>query len=426
MAEVDFDLPFTVDFFKTDPPGNNIGITALNARRATPETWDVFLRVEGASSGSTESQVILKANGELIGDEQIILGPGEAQRLVFKVDAQAAQYLEATLKPVGHDALAVDNQTWLNLPKGRDVDVFCPGELTTFRHALDVLEGVDVFPLADGSENAVDYDLLISDKAADVGKPAGVSVFIGVVPDELKKLIRIEDDTAEVVDWQRDAQILQHVQLKDVVISELPIKNEGVEDADIEELGYKILAHGNRGPLILSQRDGIRIRYFLLFHTDRSTLPYRVGFPVLVANIMTEAMQRASLTELRAPATGVLPAMELAKEKTYRVTLPNGKHERRTTNEKGILKGISATTAGEYEIRDGGELVAKVGVGLLNATETKLNTVETITFNELTVDAEQQRLLTDKPLWTWFAGFAFFVLLFEWWYFQKKPSGIPD
>ncbi len=426
MAEVDFDLPFSVDFFQIDSPGNNIGITALNARRATPEAWDVFLRVEGAGSGSTESKVILKANGELVGDEQIVLGPGEAQRIIFKVDAQSAQYLEATLEPVGHDALQVDNQTWLNLPKGRDVDVFCPGELTTFRHALEALEGVDVFPLTDGSENAVDYDLLISDKSGDLGKPAGVSVFIGVVPEDLKTLVRIEDESAEVVDWQRDAQILQHVQLKDVVISELPIKNEGVEDIHIEELGYKILAHGNRGPLILSQRDGIRIKYYLLFHTDRSTLPYRVGFPVLVANIMTEAMQRASLTELRAPSTGVLPAMELAKEKTYRVTLPDGKHERRSTNEKGLLKGISATMAGEYEIRDGGELVTKVGVGLLNATETRLETVETITFNELSVEAERERLLTDKPLWTWFAAFAFVILLVEWWYFQKKPTGIPD
>ena len=100
--------------------------------------------------------------------------------------AQSSQYLEATLKPVGHDALKVDNQTWLNLPKGRDVDVFCPGELTTFRHALEALEGVDVFPQADGSENVLDYDLLISDKSADVGKPAGVSVFIDVVPEDLK------------------------------------------------------------------------------------------------------------------------------------------------------------------------------------------------------------------------------------------------
>lgn len=426
MAAVDFDLPFSVDFFQIEPSGNNLGITALNARRSAPETWDIFLRVEGASAGSTESDVILTANGVVIGDERVVLGPGEAQRLVFKVDAQVSESLHAKLKPVGHDSLAVDNDAWLTLPKGRDVDVYCPGELTTFRHALEALDGVAVYPLADGSENAVEFDLLISDQAADVSKPTRLAVLIGVVPEDLKELIAIQDEQAEVVDWQRDAQVLQHVQLKEVFISEQPVKKAGVEDAQIEELGYEILAHGSRGPLILSHRDGIRIQYYLLFHTDRSTLPYRVGFPVLVANLMTEAMQRASLTELQAPSTGVLPAMEFAKSTNYRITSPDGRHETRATDENGILKGISAPMAGEYEIREGGDLVAKIGVGLLNPTETQLNTVDSISFNELSVEAEAEKLLTDKPLWTWFAAFAFITLLIEWWYFQKKPSGIPN
>lgn len=427
MAEVDFDLPFSVDFFQIDPPGNNIGITALNARRATPETWDVFIRVEGAKSGSTESEVSLEANGQQVGDDEtIVLGPGEAQRLVFKVDASQMQELEATLKPSGHDAIEVDNKAWLSLPKGREVDVYCPGELTTYRHALDALDGVDVYPLADGSENVVDYDLLISDKSSDVGQLAGVSLFIGFVPDELKDKVNISDGQAEVVDWQRDASILQHVQLKEVVISEIPQKTEGVEDAAIEELGYEILAYGNKGPLLLRHRDGIRVQYFLLFHTDRSTLPYRVGFPVLVANVMTEAMQNASLTELRAPSTGVLPAIEVEKAQAYRVTSPSGIHEMRNSDDNGLLKGISAPMAGQYEIRNGGDLVSKMGVALLDPTETRLETVDTITFNELSVEAEGEKILSDKPLWTWFAGFAFIVLLVEWWYFQKKPLGIPD
>lgn len=427
MAQVDFDLPFQVDFFQIDPPGANLGITALNARRSSPERWDVFIRVEGAAAGSTEGDVTLQANGQIVGGpERIVLGPGEAQRLVFQVPADSEQFLEAILEPVGHDSIQVDDLAWLNLPKGRDVDVYCPGELTTFRHALEALPGVEVFPLADGSENAVEYDLLVSDQSADITKEAGVSVLIGIVPEELRSLVRIEDSPAEVVDWQRDAQILQHVRLKDVLISKSPVKESGVEDTDIEEFGYQILAYGNQGPLILSKRDGIRIKYFFLFHTDESTLPYRVAFPVFVANLMTEAMQRASLTELRAPATGVLPALDLEKQRSYRVTSPDGRHEQRESDENGVLKGISAPLSGEYEIRDGSELVARVGVSLLNPTETKLETVDTITFNELSVEAEGERIQTDKPLWEWLAAMAFVVLLFEWWYFQKKPAGIPD
>ena len=426
MAEVDFDLPFNVEFFPIDPPGNNIGITAMNARRSSPERWDIFVRVEGSTQASTEAKLTLKSNGEVIGEDRIILTEGEGQRLVFGVNSKSDQFLEASLKPVGHDAIAVDNRAWLNLPKGREVDVFCPPSLITFRRALESLPGVDVYPHDDGSEFPTEYDLLVSDKPEDMDREARLSLFVGVIPDELEPLLRVDDEAAEVIDWQRDAQILQHVQLKEVLISELPTKQEGVEDTDIEELGYRILAFGNQGPLIVSKRQGIGMQYYFLFHTDRSTLPYRVGFPVLVANLMNEAMQIASLAELRAPSTGVLPAMTLEKPGDYRVTAPDGRHDRRSTDDEGVLKGVSAPMAGEYEIRDGGDLIARMGVSLLDSTETQLETVDTITFNELSVEAEEEKVKQDKPLWAWFAATGFVVLLFEWWYFQKKPAGIPD
>lgn len=425
MAEVDFDLPFTVDFFQIDPAGKNIGITAMNARRSSPEKWDVFVLVEGTKSGSTEAELTVKANGEAFEPERIILTEGEGRRLVFSVSADIEQTLEAELKPDGGDSLSVDNRAWLNLQKGRKVDVFCPQSLLTFRRALESLAGVDVYPLADGSEHALEYDLLISDDAEHLSRDARLSVFIGVVPDDLQSLVEIKDESAEMVDWQREAQILQHVQLKEVLISELPVKKEGVEDTAIEELGYQILAYGNEGPLIVSQRQGIGTQYFFLFHTDRSTLPYRVGFPVLVANLMNEAMQLASLAELRAPSTGVLPVMTLPKPGEYRVTSPDGRHDRRATDDEGILRGVSATEAGEYEIRDGSELITRVGVSLLDSTETQLQTIDTITFNELTVEAEVDRVKQDKPLWTWFAAAGFLILLIEWWYFQRKPAGLP-
>ncbi|TWT52338.1 hypothetical protein KOR42_30240 [Thalassoglobus neptunius] len=426
MAEVDFDLPFTLDFFQIDLPGNNIGITALNARRSSPERWDIFIRIEGTASASTEAELVLTSNGEPVGEERVILNAGESQRLVFSVDARTDQALQASLKPVGLDALAADDSAWLNLPKGREIDVYCPTNMKAFRHALESLPGVLVYPRADAVEPANEYDLVISDNKDDIARETPLSIFIGVLPDDLASLISIQDEPAEVVDWERDAQILQHVQLKEVIISEMPVKNEGISDVSIEDLGYSILAHGTQGPLIVSQRVGIGKRYFLLFHTDRSTLPYRVGFPVFIANAINEAMQFASLSDIRAPSTGVLPAQVMNEPGTYRVTTPEGRHEERSTDADGVLKGISAPEVGEYQIRKSGDLVAKIGVSLLNPTESRLETVDTITFNELSVEAEQQTVQQDAPLWTWFAAAGFIVLLFEWWYFQRRPVGVPE
>lgn len=426
MAAVNFDLPFQVDFFQIDLPGNNLGITALNARRSSPETWDVFIRVEGATTGSTEGMVTLTANGQPIGEEQIVVGPGEAQRLVFRVDARTHQELEATLKPVGLDALAADNRAWLSLPKGRNLNVYCEPELRTYRHALAAMSGVDLFPDDAGNDTPGAYDLVITESTSNLTQSAAVSLLVGAIPAELQGLLSIRDEPTEVVDWVRNAQILQHVQMKDVIISQTPVRGEGVENLQFEELGYQILVHGRQGPLLLSRREANRVHYVWPFHTDRSTLPYRIGFPVMLSNLVDEALQRSSLAELRGPATGVLPVLELQAEQTYRVTTPDGQIQTRRTDAGGLLRGISAPHVGQYEIRDGGELVAQLGVGLLNATETRLETVDTITFNELSVTAAEDRLQADQPLWTWLAGIALCVLLFEWWYFHKRPAGIPD
>ncbi|MFO1093913.1 MAG: VWA domain-containing protein [Planctomycetaceae bacterium] len=426
VASVDFDLSYKLDFFKLPPAGRNIGITALNARRASVEEWDVFVRVEAAKAASTSGQLEVYVNGQLLREaEPLSLEAGTSQRLVFKVDAQQPAHVEARLKPDGHDALPSDNTAYLELPVGRELLVYCATSLATYRHAMSQMPGILMEPNAAGQATLNSYDLVISDTEADLGKEAGTYLLVGAVPADLKPLITTETGLADVVDWRREAPLLQHVQLRDVQITDLPRKVAGVKDGDFEELGYEILALGNEAPLILRKRDGPKLYYTLLFHTDRSTLPYRVGFPILIQNAVNEALQQASLSELRALATGVLPPLTLDRETAYRVVGP-GSTADLTSNEDGVLDGVPAPIVGEYEIRRGGEVVKKMGVSLINSTETSLADVDEIQFREVKVGAESERVQTDKPLWSTLAAIAFVVLLLEWWYFQKRPSGMPS
>lgn len=425
MAAIDFDLSFPVDFFPLDPAGSNIGITAFNARRSTTDRWDVFVRVEGSSSSSTEARIHLTSNGQPLGEERVILEAGESQRLVFGVDTRQAHHLEVKLEPADHDALTCDNIAWLNLPQGRNLSVYCPVTMAAFRHALSAIEGIQLEPDSEGKSSRTSYDLLISDDLADDVREASTSCFVGPLPGDLQSALQMKDEPAEVVDWKRDATLLQHVQLKEVLINNVALKQEGVTDNDIERAGYDILAFGNQGPLILRKSDGLKLTYHLLFDTDRSTLPYRVGFPILVSNLVNEAMQQASLAELRSPSTGILPPLQLSKETTYRITDPTGHHEERSTNEDGVLLGISAPHVGEYEVSKGSELVDQLGLSLLNSTETSLSQVDKIHFNELSVDASETRPTTDRLLWKELAIAALCMLLLEWWYFQKRPAAVP-
>jgi hypothetical protein len=66
-----------------------------------------------------------------------------------------------------------------------------------------------------------------------------------------------------------------------------------------------------------------------------------------------------------------------------------------------------------------------VGVSLLSSGETSLASVDKLLFPEVAVAAASTALKSDQPLWRWFAAGAFVFLLMEWWYFQKRPSGVP-
>jgi hypothetical protein len=250
-----------------------------------------------------------------------------------------------------------------------------------------------------------------------------VKLTVGAIPPELAQLVSTRTGLVEIVDWQRTAPILQHVQLADVQITDQPVTAEGVRDKDFEELGYEILAQARTGPLILQKTDGDRVGYYFLFHTDRSTLPYRVGFPILVSNLVDVALQHAALSETRAQPTGTAPPRVLQPDHSYRVTGPEGFSRDIETNDSGELGAFSTPVVGRYAIWDGQQQVDEIPVSLVQPDETLLTSVESIQFKEMKVDAAATLLKNDRPLWTWFAGFGFCALLVEWWYFQRRPGG---
>jgi hypothetical protein len=428
-AQVDFELPFQLNYQKLPPAGRNIGITALNARRSD-KRWDVFVRIEGSKKGDdklsepTSANVVLLQKGKDLGNELISLEAGQSQRIVFPVEAAGPGPLEVRLKPTGFDALDSDNVAYLDLPAGRDLAVYCPLELDSYRHALRGLKDVILYPTDDGESKAASYDLVITDRKTDGDLDAGSLVFVGVIPEDLTRLLRVEDSLAQVIDWQRSTPLLQHVLLTDVQIADRTVSGEGVRDRDYEELGYEILAYGRTGPLVLRKETGGRTEHYFLFHTDRSTLPYRVGFPILVSNAVQIAMQQAGLSEVRGEQTGVLPPRNLKPDTLYRVESPDGSNSEARSASDGLLSGVAAPLIGRYTIRDGGKEVASLGVSLLTVTETSLATVDQLQFREMSIGAAGEMLKTDHPLWPELAAAGFVLLLIEWWYFQRRPGGL--
>lgn len=423
-AEVEFELPFEVNFQLIPPGGQNIGITGVNARRAGARSWDVFTRLESSLAGQTSARVELLQDGKSAGEESVLLEPGKSQRLVFRVEASAPTSIEVRLHPEGFDSLNTDNVVFIDLPEARPLSVYASPELSTYRHALKGLEGITLFPDENGAGSAPEYDLVISESEESTAQDAPVACYIGVVPADLQKLVHIEDGTASIVDWHRSSELLEHVQLSGIQTTDDPHSAAGVQDAAYEQLGYEILAFGRAGPLILRKRTGARLAYYFLFHTDRSTFPYRVGFPILVANLVHVGLQQASLSEVPGHQTGVLPPQSLQPNHDYRVTSPDGGHSEVKSSEAGIISGVPAQTIGQYVIANEEKELLRVGISLLDAEETSLAAAQTIEFPETTVQASETSIQNDRPLWSTLALCAFCLLLVEWWFYQRPPGGL--
>lgn len=420
---INFELPFQMQFQRIDAAGTNVGITAFNAQQRTPPEWDVFLRVE--ASATTSGRVKLLQDGREVGEETFVLDKGESQRLTFSVISEVSTKLEAQLSvdEGEYDSLETDNTAWLDLPTPRPLRVYIDPELDAYRRALVDDEALDIFPDegAEQSQRSMLYDLVLTDKATDAELNSTVRFFTGVIPPDLADLVETKSDLVEIIDWDKSSQLLQYMRLRDVHIMDDVQTKRGVDDGDFEDLGYTILAHSRNGPVIVQKRDGTELNVYTLFHTERSTLPFKTWFPILVINSVQIAFHEAKIGEVRGAKTKVLPERELSPEAEYVVRDPVGNDVKFKTDKNGILDAVPALRAGRYQILDGGSEVESIAVSLLDTMESSLVQADEIQFNELSVGASEELLDSDRPLWSTLAIIAFVILLAEWWFFQRPP-----
>ncbi|MBL8815057.1 MAG: BatA and WFA domain-containing protein [Planctomyces sp.] len=419
-SQIDFELPFKIDVVKVDPPGPNIGITEFSARRSGPEDWEVFVRVAGASADMREGTLELYENGQKTADQKLEVAVDESQRLVFPVTTTEPTLLEARLVPTGFDSMQTDNSVWLTLPAARPLRVWVSSELNAWKHAVRVLTQVELAGAEGGGPGALDYDMVVSESEDIEGAESPVSIFVGVIPSDLAGIVELREEIATVVDWNRTSPLLRHVQLGDVQVGESPAYIAGKGVKDLEERGYEVLIDGNLGPLLVQRREGLHVAFYFLFHTDRSTLPYRLGFPIMVANGVEASLKQAALSEVASAPTGVLPALSVEPDREYRVRGPGGDEVTLRSSGGGMLSGAAAGTVGRYDILDGADVITSIGTGLLNPLESSLAQVQELQFTEVTVKSEEGEVLdSDFPLWWTAALIAFGLMLYEWWYFQR-------
>jgi hypothetical protein len=382
------------------------------------------VQIEGSAGAEGNASVDLSQNEGEPTSQRITVARGRAQQMVFHVSGERAVALRVQLTPDGFDSLKADNTAYLDLPESRPLRVFVPKSLYSYRLALQGIEGLQLFPQATDNETSGEFDLVMSDRPDDMKITARTKLSVGIVPSEIQPFIEPGTNGTAVVDWKRDASVLRHVQLSDLMVLDGPRFAANAHEGDLENLNYEVLIHGQRGPLLVRKQSPDGLRLALLFHTDHSTLPYRVGFPIFIANVVQAALAQAGLAEVLADRTGVLSPLTLTPRARFEIQTPQKTVETATADDHGTVSGVTAPWTGYYSILENGQPRKRVGASLLSPSETSLGSVAQIEFNErLQVAAAGAILKTDWPLWPTLLGLGLSVLLVEWWFFQRKPGG---
>jgi Ca-activated chloride channel family protein len=424
------DLPFEIDFRKIDAGGANIGITASTARRADSQYWDVFVELRGnASDTSTATLTIAAGEGadEIVLASKIVGVKEESpQRYVFRIDGRtAAGLLHISVEPEGFDSLEADNIAFLRLEQSRPLQVYAPTNLYAVRHALRTIPDIVLSPEegteAPSGQPTTNFDLVISHRADDARIPAAFTCLFGIIPESVAGLINSQEETSEIIDWQRDSPLLEHMNLREVILVDRPEYAAEADSVALAERGFRVLIDGERGPLAIESEDSGSRSVHFLFNPDRSTLPYRVAFPIFVNNVVNEALKVAGLAESKAHPTGLLETLTTAPGSRSEIVGPDGARSSLTADENGLLTGVIARKSGAYRVSlaDGSQHV--LGASLVSPLETSLHSVPEIRFNEFSVAANESEGSADRPLWRYLAIAALALLFIEWWYFQKRP-----
>lgn len=409
VAVVPFDLPFEVDYrhIEDRKPAGNIGLVEVSASRSGESDWDIFARVT-ASVTAGRADVILEQDGQELRRDAAVFEAGTSQRLSFSLDSTSASNVVVRVEPKQFDALQLDDRVRLDLPAARPLALSIDSSLSAFRFAADGLENRRFVDTAADLEITTNAD-----------STATVSLVVETIPEELKEFLEYRDGHSDIVDWQRSDPLLRHVQLSDVQFLVHPAYIDGAGRKEIEEAGYRIVAETADGPLVVRRDNGRRLTYGLLFDPDRSTLPFRIGFPVMVANAADLATARAELADVRGITAGVLPPTNVGRDGEYTVDRPSGKSQTVKAANGGVLRGIVVDELGDYVIRRGGEDVRTFGVSLLSSVESGLIGVDEVRFSDVTVEAGTEEPQGDQSIWRWLAAAALALLVFEWWYAHR-------
>jgi hypothetical protein len=396
---------------------DNVGITAFAVRRyrANQTAYEVRVEVQSFRDHPSTVRLELAQDGEVVEVEPLTLGPAstqeaKVQRLYPNLAGEGTR-LTARLADT-HDALPLDDVAYALLPprKKLKVELVTAGDLF-LEGALLLDENLDVTKIAPAAWNADEsakFDAVVLDGFTPDAVPRTHALYIDPKGAASPFAIRGELPAPIITETSDAHPLLRWVTFRDLNIARASRFQLAPGDVAV--------ASAVRDPIVCARdRDG-RKTVAIGFALERSDLPLRVAFPVLVVNALdwfggNDGGLLASFSTARAwriPAAG----SELV------VRGPDGSlahapvHDGRAT--------LWGTRVGYYDLVGSGRSFA---ANLASPSESRIAPRRELTVGGRALAAPVAgRIGVRRALWSWLAALALLVLFVEWWTYNRRVT----
>ncbi len=411
-----------LDFVKVGLASQNVGITAVDARRSI-EDWDqpqIFVRVENFGLTTAEVRLDLYREDKLFAARALTIPPGQSAPVTFSDPDLVEGLVKVVLSP--EDDLATDNTAWLHLLQPRKVRTLTvsPGNYfleLALKHD-ELCQPVSMTPaefdagVASGELQLQDYELVIIDRHWPPTLPPGAYLFLGSLPPLEGFSSTGEVEQPVVVDWDSVHPVNQYVNFSHLFL-ERALQVTG-------PLGTRTLVEADSGPLVLwwsSPSHRIVVVGFDLF---ASRWPLRVSFPVFLANVV----RYFGGVELTGGAAQVQPGTAISfaatpGSDTVEVDSPDGS-TRTVPVRSGRVTFADTYTCGAYTFHLGEDRERTYVVNLLDRRESDLTPRKSLQWQKVEVAAAVRVGKENRELWPWLALVGLVLLMVEWYVYNRR------
>ena len=411
-------IPVNLVFHRVGSAGNNVGLTNMDIRPnpEDPSTRAVFSSIVNYSTNHHRLAAELWLDGLMIESRTVEVEGGQTRSLVFLARQEKDGVFRMVLGV--DDDLAVDNRAEVVslVPEPARVLLYTPGN-AFLEKALRATDAVDLSVTGDAAAPAEDADIVVLDGIVPLEWPGGNVMGIDVVHTNwFSSWERV--DAPPIMDWKSSHPILRFVTFDEVLIAESwlvspPWWGESVVDSSLFPL------------IIAGDQKGNR-RIWIAFDTLESTWPYRISFPVFMANAMDWLHPGSARGQSLNVRTGEPVRVGYpAGGEEVRVRRPGGREDVLAIDESAVSFLYGTTEdQGIYTVGSGADQV-RFSANLLDAEESDTMPRSTITLGEgetgIQVEATDT-LRADLEMWRWIAALALMVLMYEWWYYHRRTS----